>query len=409
MSVSGVGVYGALLRLPGTRTSTAAALVGRMPISMLGIGAVLLLVDRRDSYGLAGAVSAGFAAGQAVLGPFVSRLVDRRGERAVLPAALATHTTAVVALVLLAGTAAPAAVLLATAALAGASLPPLGAAQRTRWAQLLGAHGRRDRLPTAFALESVLDEVVFVVGPLLVVACATLLGPAAGLVLALLLGAAGTLAFVARRPPGVPDHVPGGPRTPTALRSGGLRVLVASSVAVGSVFGALEVVMVAFADERGPRAKSGPLLALVAVGSAGAGLVYGSRAWTSTLDRRYLQALAGLALGVVPLLLAPSVLLMVPAALLAGVAVSPTLIAASGLVEALVPAGARTEGFTLQNAGLGLGVAAGSAAAGALADAAGSRAGFAVCLAGGLLALAVAAAGRRALAPDLLAARPARP
>ena len=73
--------YGALLRTPGALAFSLAALVGRMPIAMLGIGTVLLVEDRRDSYALAGLVSAAYAVGVALLGPGLSRLVDRRGQR----------------------------------------------------------------------------------------------------------------------------------------------------------------------------------------------------------------------------------------------------------------------------------------------------------------------------------------
>jgi len=114
-------------------------------------------------------------------------------------------------------------------------------------------------------------------------------------------------------------------------------------------------------------------------------------------DRALAFALGGLSVGVVPLLLAPTVTAMAPVALLAGVAISPTLIASFGLVEELVPVAVRTEGFTWLNSGLGAGVAAGSAVGGALADGPGARTAFAVSVAGALLALATAVAGRRTL------------
>ncbi|MCY7366469.1 MAG: MFS transporter, partial [Frankiaceae bacterium] len=80
--------YGPLLRTPGAKTFSAAALLGRMPIAMLGIGTVLLVEDRRGSYALAGLVSAAYAGGRAALGPLGSRLVDRLGQRVVLLPAL---------------------------------------------------------------------------------------------------------------------------------------------------------------------------------------------------------------------------------------------------------------------------------------------------------------------------------
>ncbi len=88
---------------------------------------------------------------------------------------------------------------------------------------------------------------------------------------------------------------------------------------------------------------------------------------------------------------------MAPAALLAGIAISPTLIAAFAFVDVLVPAPARTEGFSWLNSGLGLGVAAGFAVSGAVADGAGARTAFLVALGAALAAGATALLGRRAL------------
>ncbi len=233
---------------------------------------------------------------------------------------------------------------------------------------------------------------MFVLGPVLVVACAAA-DPAVGLYAALALGAAGTLAYAAQRVPEstCPPAERGGR---SALRLRGMPALTVSLVAVGQAFGALEVVMVAFAEEAGAAGSAGLLLGLVALGSGVAGLAYGARSWRAPLARRYLLALAGLAVGVAPLLLAGGPAAMVPAALLAGVAISPTLIASFGLVQQIVPPGARTEGYSLLTSGLLLGVAAGSALGGVLTDAAGSRAGFAACVASAVLALGVAAAGR---------------
>lgn len=389
--------YGSVLRTPGARAFTAAALLGRMPISMLGIGTVLLVADRRGSYALAGVVSAGYALGLAALGPLGSRLVDRRGQRQVLPAALAVSAAAVVALVLLAGSAAPVWTLVAAAALTSSASSQLGSCVRARWSATLGTLGRAHEVPRAYAWETVVDEVVFVLGPLLVVAAA-LVDPAVGLGLALVLCGTGTAWLVAQRttePPVLPVH---GARGRSALQERGVPVLVLSLLFVGVLFGTVEVSMVAFAEERGSPAGGGMLLALVAGGSALAGLAYGAVHWVSPLSRRYVLSLGCLAVGLLPLLLAPSVPLMAPAALLAGIAIAPTLTAAFAFVDLLVPPAARTEGFSWLNSGLGIGVAAGFAGAGAVADAAGARTAFLVALAAAVAAGLTALAGTSALA-----------
>ena len=385
--------YGPLLRTPGALAFSLAGLVGRMPISMLGIGTVLLVQDRRQSYALAGLVSAAYALGLAVVGPAVSRLVDRRGQRRVLPWALAVSAAGTAAVVALSVPGAPLPLLLLAATAMSTAPSQLGSCARARWSALLV--DRPGEVPRAYAWEAVVDEVVFVLGPLVVVLCA-LVDPAVGLFAALVLGAAGTLGFVAQRAtePAVhalaPDHR-------RAMSVPGLRTLTASMLCVGVLFGTVEVGLVAFADERGSSSGAGLLLALVALGSALSGLVYGALHLRSPLHRRYPASTGFLALGLVPLLFAPGIPAMAPAALLAGVAISPTLIAAYGLVDQLVPVAARTEGFSWLNSGLGVGVALGFAAAGAGAEAQGARTAFVVALGGGLAAMTVALVGRRSL------------
>ncbi len=391
--------YGSLLRTPGAARFTAAALVGRLPISMLGIGMVLLVEDRRDSYALAGLVSAAYALGFAALGPLVSRLVDRRGQRRVLLPALGVSAVSITALIVLVETGAAAGWLMAAAAVTSASSAQLGSCARSRWSVALAAAGRTAELPRAFAWEAVVDEAVFVLGPLLVVTCA-LVDPAVGLLAALTLGLGGTLAFVTQRStePPVEAGVPG-PRS-SALASSGLRTITVSMLGVGVLFGTVEVSMVAFAQERQSAVGGGLLLALIAAGSGISGLLYGAVHWKVPLSRRFGWSLLGLIAGLLPMLLAPTVVLMAPAALLAGVAVSPTLIGAYALVDELVPAAARTEGFSWLNSGLGAGVAGGFAFAGAVAEEAGARTALLVAVGGALAAAGVALVARRTLAAN---------
>lgn len=386
--------YGSLLRTPGAPAFAASGLIGRMPLSMLSLGALLLVQDRRGSYAIAGAAAAAIPLGLAGLGPLVSRLIDRHGQRRVLPVTAAVHAGALLAFLLLTAAGAPVPLLLLAGGLVGGALPPLGSCARTRWSALLSRLDRAEEIPTAFALESVLDELVFVLGPVLVVAVSTAWDPVVGLLLALGLCLAGTLAMATLRATAPPVAGAGERGGPSAVRLAGFRTVVAALLGVGLVFGGVDVLMVAFAQDRGAGSGAGLLLASVALGSGVSGLVYGARAWRSALSRRFQVALLMLSVGTIPLLLAPSVVLMLPAALLTGIAVSPSLIAAFGLTDRLLPASSLTEGFTWLNSGLGLGAAAGSALGGLVADHVGARPGFLVCTAGALLALAVATVGR---------------
>ena len=144
-------------------------------MSMRGLGCVLMLVALTGSYGLAGAVTATLMLSQALTDPWLGRLADRRGQRRLLVLALAAHSSGTLLLVLAAQAGAPARTLVPAAALSGAAVLPVGSLVRARWAGLVGG---TPALDTAFALESVLDEAVFVVGPVLVTALAVGVAPA---------------------------------------------------------------------------------------------------------------------------------------------------------------------------------------------------------------------------------------
>src|SRR5262249_26909362 len=204
------------------------------------------------------------------------RLSDRAGQARVLVVSLAVHLAGLAALVAAAVADAPRWALLVAAVPAGAAFPQLPAMVRTRWASLLAGD---PALQTAYALESVLDEVVYIAGPVLVTILAAHLFPAAGLGGAAVLGTPGTLWFAGLRRPEPPRRRPGRGGGPGAMATPGLRVLAGVFAMTGVIFGALEVAMIAFAAGHGARALAGPLLALSAAGSLLAGLWYGTRDW----------------------------------------------------------------------------------------------------------------------------------
>jgi MFS family permease len=391
--------YTAVLSVPGARGFVAAAFVGRLPIAMYGLGQVLLVQPRTGSYGLGGAVAATGALSSAATAPRIGRLLDRHGQARVLLGCLAVHLVGLLGLVAAVSTGGARWSWFAAAAVGGAAAPPLGVAVRARWSSLLGGS---PRLQTAFAVESILEELIFIVGPVLVTTLAVTVSPEAGLSTAAGLVLAGTLAFTAQRatdPGALPrsDRHVGG-----LLGRSGLRVLVGSFLAAGVLFSALEVAVVAFVQERDAPGAAGPVLAVFAAASMTSGLVYGARRHRAPLHRRFLLGIGALAVGMLAPLAAAgtgSVPLLAAGAALAGVAIAPTLIAGFSLVERLVPPAARSEGLAWVSTAVGVGLAVGAPLAGRLIDASGSLAGFGVVAGAAAVAAGVAAAGRRALRP----------
>src|SRR5579864_7127686 len=67
--------YADIFRIPGAWRFSAAGVIGRMPMSMFGLGTVLLISAATGKYGVAGAVSASGSLAYALTSPQIARLV----------------------------------------------------------------------------------------------------------------------------------------------------------------------------------------------------------------------------------------------------------------------------------------------------------------------------------------------
>lgn len=390
--------YRDVLSVPGARVFALSGLLARLPIAMLGIGIVLLVEAATGSYGVAGAVAAVFGVVQAVATPVVARAVDRFGQARVMRPAVAVHVVGLLLMVVAAQTGSPLWTFFATAVLMGATIGSIGALVRARWSYALAGDPRATaRLHTAYSLESVLDEVVFIAGPLLITVLAIQVSPSAGLLAAALAVAVGGAVLFAHRS-SEPPVAGGRAEVGTAvLRAPGVPVLVLAFVCVGGIFGSVEVLTIAFTDERGAPGAAGWVLAAFALGSLLAGVGYGAVQWQSSAGRRFVVGVLLLAVGVVPVMLVERVSLLVVVVFVAGFAISPMLISGNALVAELVAPSRLTEGLAWVSTALGVGVSAGSALSGALVDAVGAHRAFVVPVAAGALAAVVALLGSRRL------------
>jgi MFS family permease len=385
--------YRALFDAPGARAFSAAGFLGRMPLSMMGIGVVTMVSQLTGRYRLAGALSATIALAAAVIGPQISRLVDRHGQRRVLRPATLVALTAAAGLLLTAHLRWPDWALFVCAAGIG-SVPSLGAMIRARWAAL---YRGTPKLHTAYSFESVVDEVCFIFGPIISIGLSTAWFPEAGPLLAACFLAAGVFWLTAQRatePEPHPRERHGGG---SALRSAALQVLVVTFAATGAIFGSVDVVTVAFADERGHKGAASVVLALYAAGSCVAGAVFGLLRLAGAPERRWLLGVTAMAVSMIPLLLVGNLPLLAVALFVAGLSIAPTMITTMSLIEEHVPRAQLTEGMTWVSTGLAVGVALGSSVGGSVIDAAGARAGYGVPALSGAVAVAVGFLGYRRL------------
>ncbi len=399
---SGLARYRNVLRAPGALAFAVPGVIGRMPMAMLSLAVVMLLTAVTGSYGIAGAASAGGALAYAAMTPRVARLADRYGQARVLRPQAAVFAAAAAALAACALYRAPVWALAVTGGLSRATMPSLGPAVRSRWSRLLGGTGLLD---AAFSLEGIADELIFITGPVLVIALAVGFTPVAGVLVTAALSVAGVAGLTRQRR----SEPPAAPRTRAqtpVLRSPGLRVLAGMHICLGAMFVAVDLATIAFAQHHGDTASAGPLLGLYGLGSAIAGVWYGTRHWRAPQATRLTTALAATAAGVAPLPFMPGIWPMAIAITAAGLGISATLASSYRIAETAVPAGQRTEAMSWLTTAAATGTALGAPLAGRLIDTAGAPAGYLFALTAGLAAVTITAARHRHLAPPPAADSP---
>jgi MFS family permease len=383
-----IGPYRSLFALPGAARAEFSALLGRLPLTMIGLAVLLLVRAETGSFATAGGATAAFAVGVAVSAPLLGRWVDRAGPAPVIRLMAVLQPAFLVLLVPVVTAGLPALVIFATAAAVGLTLPPLSAVMRSLWLRLTPDEGLRH---TANAFESVAIETLFALGPMLVGALVALASPAVAVLVAAGCVAAGAGSFVAApvvRGWEVAPRPPAGSAGP--LRVPAVRVALLVTLSIGTAFGLVEVGIAAAATEQGTPALAGVLLGVWSVGSVLGGLWYGSRTPRAPLRRQLATGAAVLAAALVPLPFVGPLPLLGGLLFLSGCAVAPTLAALFGLLGQIAPPLALTETFTWATTVIFAGGAVGNAVGGAVVEARDSGAALALTAALAALAAGIA-------------------
>jgi MFS family permease len=390
-----------VLRAPGALSLFATSCVARLPMGALGLLLVLHTQQISGSYARGGLATGAYAIALAASNPLLARIVDRRGQTAVLRIGAPLAAAAIVVLALLPD-GAPLGAILAGAAAAGMFQPPVGACMRALWPVLLDGADRRH---AAYALEGVVLEIVYICGPVAIVAGVGSWSTTAALIACAAFLLVGDLAFSAHpisrawRP-----HAETARDLTGALRGSGVRVLIAVFVLSGLAVGAVEVVVPAALDATGHRELTGLLLGVWGVGSMLAGVAIGHVGAAPDPPRRLAVLLVAWGAGhaLIGASGAPAALAL--ALLIAGATIAPMFVSANGMLDDLAPTGTLTEAFTWTSTGIAVGIAAGSAVAGFLVEAASPAVAMVLLSGGGVLAALVV---RAASAGPLRGAVPA--
>jgi MFS family permease len=385
--------YTLLLSRPGARRLVVSSIVGRLPLGLLGLSVLLLVRASTGSYGYAGLAVALGALGSAASASWAGRLVDRLGQTPVL-AATGSAQAVVLVVLALAGSGHPGGgLLVALSALAGVLVPPVSGCARALWPEVTSDPGERE---SAYGLDAILQEVIWIIGPLLVGVIVAVASPTAAVLAVAGFVALGTTLFASS--PLSRAWRGGAHERPSSGVFGepALRRLLLSLVLFGVYIGGLEVGLPAFAQHVGAGGDVGLILAMWSAGSMIGGVAYGALRSDAPLEVRRRRIGVAAVFLAAPLLVAGSLASGLGFALLAGVAIAPIFTCQLAIVAGLAPPGAVTEAFTVANGALVLGIAGGQAIAGALVDGQGPRAAFLLSLLGAALAATVKVPDSRA-------------
>ena len=363
---------------------------------MKALACILLVQQITGSYGMAGLVGATQTLVAALFAPVLARLIDTRGARGVLFWTMLAHVVGVAVLIAAAYSNLHPTSMLLGAFIIGASSVQFGSLSRAYWVHELG---RGRSLERAYSLESIIDEIGFILGPIIVVPLCLQVHPTAGIVTALMLIIIGSTMFFrqsqvdtsAQMSASASSTISGSSQS--VMRNPAMQLIALALLLAGTIFGSVEIVVVAFTEHHGQPGAASFVVASFAGGSLIGALVYGARHWPGSIAIKLLVSFGWLGLGTIPILLAPSIPMMILAVFVTGVAIAPTLITGNLFVELVAPPNKMTEAFAWMGSAAAAGVAVGSATAGYLVDEFGVRGGQIGAMTGGLLAALVIVLG----------------
>ena len=400
--------YAKLFSIPGTKAFCASGAVARLPMSMMGLGIVLALNHMYDNWTIAGVMSAAYVLATAAVTPLYARLYDRFGQRKVGPVVLVVQIIAMLGFAFAALMRVPIPLLFMLAVVMGLTQFSFGALVRTRWAYVLDRADKEELLNTAYALESAIDEIVFIFGPILAAFLAASVHPVSQLFVPTVACAVGGTVFFALRdtqPPvlreiavvaasvnGADVRLADGAftrdsadadrfdldrlkkddrsrRKRNVLTYTGVLPLLAVFIVFNMAFTAFDTSMTAVMKSLHLDSVLGVQLAMLAVGSCIGALIFGSHELKGSRWRHMIMFLALMAVGFTVIHLCQgNLIVMGLVEILTGLTISPVLASGNLAAKETVPEESLTEGLSWVSTAGTMGASFGSMVTGIVLD-----------------------------------------
>ena len=389
--------YAAFFRLPDVVRLLAVVLAARMPIGMMSLALLMHLRALSGTFAFAGGAVGTYLVAMACSAPIIGRIVDRRGPRGVL-VVLGIAQPILLGLILFAEPLRlPLAAIVPLVALTGACAPPISTVTRTLWRHRFDDDEDRR---TAFAIDTVMIEFNFTVGPALIALILLVASPRAALAVTWIFASSAVPLFLLSPAPryfkisrDVERHLLGPLTEPRLL------LIYATTAALTFMFGMIEVGYPGFATGLGHPALGGALLACCSIGSALGGFAYGGMRFAAPVERQLSRFMLAMVLPLAAQAWAVSVWLFAPLAFACGLLIAPSLTALTLLVTRRAPERYAAEAFTWLSTCVVIGIGAGMAVGGQLVEVVGAWSTFAAaaaaCFVATLLSLALRSDSRR--------------
>jgi len=366
--------YREIFEIAGALRFSIAGFVARIHLSMDRLALLFIVVHKTGSYGLAGLMVATASIVITIAQPFWARAADFYGQGRILYLNTILRFISFTIFILLVRFDFPIWTWFVSIVIAESNTINAGSLVRRRWVNILPNPKLKT---TAYSFESLLDEIIFVFGPLLATFLATNVSPVSCLIASMAFVIIGQPALAKLRDsePTV-EKVKKDLNALNIIKRKSAQAIILPVFFVGGYFGSVGIVVVAFANKAGTPEISGLLLAVWALGSATSALVNGVVGIDFSPAKIFIYSLIFMFIMSLGLFFTNSPLTLGIALFLNGLGISPLLVNAFATMEQEVSQEELTEAMTWVITGTPTGGAIGSAIAGQVIDNFGVSQGF---------------------------------